>query len=101
MVRVAAAVVAALVMRGVENANAQQCLHGSSETAGQRARREQALKLAHQINLAQMARAKAPKSSGSPRFRPLNELPNVSPAPAGFTVKLLTDGATYAFAIKD
>lgn len=33
----------------------QQCLHGASERVEQRARREAVLKVAHQINLAEMA----------------------------------------------
>ena len=70
-----------------------QCLHGPSERASERTRREQALKVAHQINLAEM----------SPRlaFRPLEELVNVSPAPPGFAINLITNGRSYSFSMKD
>ena len=59
----------------------------------------QALRLAHQINLAQMSLPRP--LNEAPRFRPLDELPNIPPAPAGFDVSLVTDGRSYAFSIKD
>jgi hypothetical protein len=70
-----------------------RCLHGASETESERARREQALRVAHQINLAEM----------SPRlpFRPLDQLVNVPTIPPGFAVNLTTDGRSYVFSLKD
>jgi hypothetical protein len=73
--------------------SAGQCLHGSSERAGERARREQALKMARQINLAEM--------NARFGFRPLEELANVSPAPPGFKISLMTDTRSYSFSLKD
>ena len=77
---------------------AQTCLHGSNETAGERLRREQAIAFAHQLNAAE-------KFAGGGigpqrRYRPLEEL-RVPRIPAGFTVKLRTDGAGYIFSLKD
>jgi hypothetical protein len=34
-------------------------------------------------------------------FRPLQELVNVSPAPAGFTVNLITNRRSYSFSLMD
>jgi hypothetical protein len=34
-------------------------------------------------------------------FRPFDQLDNLAPTPDGFKVQLTTDGATYAFSIKD
>lgn len=103
----AAAVLAVGAQQSIEpptpRAQGQQCLHGSSERPEQRARREQALKVAHQINLAEMKVVPKFKSPNSPwfEFQPLQELPNVPQAPPGFAVKLFTDGRTYSFSMKD
>jgi hypothetical protein len=72
---------------------ASRCLHGVAETESERTRREQALRVAHQLNLAEM----------SPRmpFRPLEQLVNVPPIPGGFAVSLTTDGRSYNFSLKD
>jgi hypothetical protein len=37
-----------------------QCLHGSSERANERSRRQQAVTVAHQINLAEMRHPRLP-----------------------------------------
>jgi hypothetical protein len=75
------------------------CLHGPSEQATDRARREQAVKLAGQINRAEAA---APGVFGSPKaYRPLDQLPNIAPTPAGFRLRFYTDGHTYLFSLKD
>jgi hypothetical protein len=70
-----------------------QCLHGPSERASERARREQALKVARQINLAEM--------NARLGFRPLEEWVNVSPAPPGFKISLMIDARSYSFSMKD
>ncbi len=75
--------------------SAQDCLHGPAEQPAQRARRQDALKIAHQINLAEAISGRVGE------YRPLAGLVNVSPAPSGFQVRLLTDGVTYTFSIKD
>jgi hypothetical protein len=93
-----------LVVVGAQTASAQQCLHGASERSAQQARREQALKMAHQINAAEMS--VVPQTPGSripsaEQFLPLEQLPTPLPALSGFTVKFLTNGTGYMFSIRD
>jgi hypothetical protein len=77
----------------------QACLHGANEAPAQRARRDAALQLATRINLAQtMTIGPGPRSN---RYRPLAELMNIPPTPAGFDLQFHTDGNTYSFSIKD
>jgi len=76
------------------------CLHGSSEQANQRMRREQALKMAQQINRAELD-GPAVLPSQRRAYRPLAQLPTVPPVPAGFRLQFYTDGATYTFSLKD
>jgi hypothetical protein len=77
-----------------------RCLHGSAEQPSQRARREQALRMARQINQAEDAGSAQPPSQ--PRnYRPFNQLPNMPPAPDGFRLQFYTDGPTYTFSLKD
>ena len=90
--------IGALLLSPATAAFAQTCLHGSSETAGERMRREQAITFARQLNAAEQAAAGLGARRG---YRPLNELPNVPRIPAGFTLKLQTDGAGYIFSVKD
>ena len=74
----------------------QNCLHGADETAANRARRQQAVQYAAKVNAAE--------SRSVPRvqkYRPLEELPNLPPLPAGFDIQFHTDGLTYAFSLKD
>jgi hypothetical protein len=77
-----------------------RCLHGPDERPAHQARREQALTLAQQIH-----RAENPGPTAIPlqrrTFRPFDQLANLPPTPDGFKVQLDTDGATYAFSIKD
>jgi hypothetical protein len=77
----------------------QRCLHGPSEDATQRNRREQALALAREINRAENA-GPAVIPGERREYQPLNRL-RVPAAPSGFRVQLSTDGATYTFSIKD
>ena len=67
----------------------------------ERARREDALKFAERVNRAEQGGARL--APGQPRgeYKPLDHLPNVPPTPAGFHLQLNTDGATYAFVLKD
>ena len=92
---VAAAFVAVGAQQSIEpTPPVGQCLHGPSERASERTRREQALRVAHQINLAEMRHPRLP-------FQPLEDLANVSPPPSGFTISLTTNGRNYSFSIKD
>jgi hypothetical protein len=77
------------------------CLHSQPEAPAQRVRRQLALKMAHQINLAESAFHPKPNFRQQPTYRPLPELVNISPAPAGFKVQFYTDGPTYTFSMKD
>jgi hypothetical protein len=72
-----------------------RCLHDDSQ-AGDRHRREQALALAKAINHAEGVTAERIRL-----YRPLSQLPGLPPAPAGFQVRLYTDGAGYILSIKD
>ena len=77
----------------------QACLHGANEAPAQKARRDAALQLATRINLAQMMTiGPGPRNN---RYRPLAELMNIPPTPAGFDLQFYTDGTTYSFSIKD
>jgi hypothetical protein len=77
-----------------------RCLHGSLEQSAHELRRQQALRLARQINLAE-----DPGVGSIPpqprRFRPLDQLPNLPAAPADFRLQFYTDGSTYTFSLKD
>jgi hypothetical protein len=75
-----------------------QCLHGSSEQSNDRVRREQALRLVEQINRAESLDVSAPRHR---RYRPLDQLGNLPPTPAGFRLQFLTDGSTYSVSLKD
>ena len=91
----------ATVLSGVtvSSSFAQQCLHGPSEQPNQRTRREQALKMAHQINLAEVVIV--PPQAGQPKYRPFGQLLNVPPTPAGFRLQFYTDRTSYTFTLKD
>jgi hypothetical protein len=67
-----------------------------TEPHGTRARREGALSLARQINMAEMA---SKRFGGS--YVPYERLSNVGPVPTGFAVHLVTDGRSYLFTLKD
>jgi hypothetical protein len=74
----------------------QSCLHSQDEAAAQRDRRQQALRLTRQINtLENVARNQVRL------YQPVTALPNVTAPPQGFAVHFATDGATYAFSVKD
>ena len=80
------------------SAYAQQCLHQTSETSANRARREQAVQLAHRINAEQ---AKAIAGSLASRYKRASEL-NLSGVPDNFQFTLQVNGRTsYAFSLKD
>ena len=73
----------------------QSCLHGVDETAANRDRRQQAIQYAARVNAAEF-------TPGAVRmYRPLNELANLPPLPAGFDVQFHTDGRTYTLSLKD
>jgi hypothetical protein len=77
-----------------------RCLHGPSEQPNQRTRREQALKVAEDINRAENT---GPTQIPGRRrtYQPLDQLSNIPAAPAGFRVQFETDNATYVLSLKD
>jgi len=78
------------------------CLHDPAEQPNERSRREQALKIARQINLAEHSGPRASTIPGqSPDFLPFEQLPIVLPVPTGFRLQFKADGKTYAFSLKD
>jgi hypothetical protein len=88
-----------LVTSGVGTSSAQTCLHGSTETPAQKARRDAAIQLATRLNVAQgVILGPGPQNR---RYRPLEELANIPPTPQGFELQFHTDGGTYSFSIKD
>jgi len=95
------AVIGFLVLSvGPASAQNRQCLHDQLETQANRSRREKALQLAGDINMAQsVARRLGPRGQGD--YKPLDQLTNVPAVPEGFRVQLHTDGTTYSFSIKD
>jgi hypothetical protein len=89
--------IAGIYPSSAQDARGQICLHGSSELPAQRTRREQSLRLARALNREESRFA----IMSTPRYRPLNELPNLPPTPSGFAVRLYTDGPRYTFSLKD
>jgi hypothetical protein len=88
-----------LLLIGVADSSfAQECLHGRNETAGNRERREQAIRVAHAINAAQAASiAVNPRAT----YKRLSEL-KLPEIPENFQVTLHVNGRqTYAFSLKD
>ena len=86
------------VVRGAPSVVAQvnACLHGEDESAAQQARRRGALTLTRQINSYEVV-----AKQRSQTYQPPASLPNLMAAPAGFELHFATDGATYAFSVKD
>jgi hypothetical protein len=72
------------------------CLHGQLESQAERARREHAIKVAHQINALQSPFGGLPGG----RFRRPSEL-KMPPMPNNFEMSFYTDGRTYMFSLKD
>jgi hypothetical protein len=72
------------------------CLHGENESSDQATRRQQALRLARQINTME-SRAHAQTRT----YQPLQQLSLTEGVPQGFVMHLATDGTAYAFSVKD
>jgi hypothetical protein len=79
---------------------ARPCLHGRLEQPNQQARREQAVKVAQQINRAE-SDGPVQIPGAQRRYRPLDQLQNVPPTPRGFRLQFHTDGITYTLSLKD
>jgi hypothetical protein len=86
-----AVAVAVAIPAGAQQSQSPGCLHGSGEASAERERRGAAIRVARMINSAEV--------NGRTPFRPLYAL-NV-PTPEGWQARLVTDGTTYAFSVKD
>jgi hypothetical protein len=73
------------------------CLHGDLESNADRTRRMQAIDYVTKVNIAESARLPAlPRT-----YRPLEELGNIPPVPAGFAVQFHNNDRSYTIALKD
>src|SRR5688572_8878671 len=70
------------------------------ESPQHRARREQAIEVARKVNEAQAAARGVGPRGGTLPYQPLEKLLNIPSAP-GFVIQHHTDGASYAFSVKD
>jgi hypothetical protein len=77
-------------------AQAPACLHGPSENADNRGRRQAALEYARKVNLLE-AEGKLQAQS----YFNLDTLPMLPPLPRGFKAQLSNDGVSYTFSLKD
>jgi len=93
---VVVAVASAISVVAAINAQQPACLHGQDESAAQQARRRGALALTRQINSYEVVAKQRTQTYQAPA-----SLPNLMATPAGFDVHFATDGATYAFSVKD
>ena len=85
-------------LQATQSAQGARCLHGSSEQPNERIRREQALRMAEQINRAEGFGVGSPRNR---RYLPFDRLTDVPATPAGFRLQFHTDGPTYTFSLKD
>jgi hypothetical protein len=72
------------------------CRHDEASVPADRIRREQARALLRAINTAEGRAAQATR-----QYVPLAKLPNLPAAPAGFELRLYTDGNGYLVSLKD
>jgi hypothetical protein len=79
-----------------EHAQGQQCLHRSDESAGERLRRQAAVKFIDDVNIAQ---ARRQRETG--RYALLAEVQQGAIAPLGFVPRLLMDRFGYAIKVVD
>jgi len=97
---VGAASGATFLSQGATPVLAQQervCLHDANENAAQRARRQQAIRVARQINTEESRAA----SAAGGVYQPLESLGAPITLPEGFALGLSSAGKSYAFSLKD
>jgi len=86
-----------LVSTAAQDARSElRCLHGPNESPAERDRRNAAIRLARMINTAEVT---GRTNSGMP-YQPLSAIRNLT-VPDRWDPRLVTDGATYAFSVKD
>ena len=97
MMKFVSALVAAVAL-GFAAAPAQPppCLHGPSSTPEHRARRDAALQYARQVTSFETA-----GKNQAQRYYAIDDLPGLPLLPEGFKARMSTDGASYAFSVKD
>ena len=79
-----------------EHAQGQQCLHRSDESAGERLRRQAAVKFVDDVNVAQ---ARRQRETG--RYASLADIQQAATAPLGFVPRLVLDQFGYAIKVID
>jgi hypothetical protein len=79
-----------------EHAQGQQCLHRSDESAGERLRRQAAVKFVDDVNVAQ---ARRQRETG--RYAALADVHQAATAPLGFVPRLVFDQFGYAIEVID
>src|SRR5580704_3897187 len=72
------------------------CRHNNSETAADRTRREQAISLARNINIAEARIVERTRN-----YVPMTKLGTLPKAPVGFELRFYSNAKSYAFSIKD
>jgi hypothetical protein len=78
-----------------------RCLHDFNEQPQQRERRMLAIELAEAIYSAER-RGVVPRPRSRPdTYKPLDQLMNLPPTPAGFRLQFHTDGMSYLVSLKD
>ena len=88
--------VAALIAFWAPPQQQAACLHGPSEAPAQATRRQAAIGFARQVNTLERSGHEQAQS-----YYMLTDLPGLPALPDGFKAHLSTDGASYAFSVKD
>jgi len=78
-----------------------RCLHDAGEQPPQRQRRMQAIELAEAIYSAERRGVVPRPRPRQDLYRPLDQLNNLPPTPAGFRLQFHTDGMSYTVSLKD
>lgn len=88
---------ASIVIGGIaEHAHGQQCLHRSDESAGERSRRQAAVKFVDDVNVVQ---ARRQRETG--RYASLADIQQAHTAPLGFVSRLVLDQFGYVIRVVD
>jgi hypothetical protein len=80
----------------LQPASPPPCLHGPSSAPDNTARRDAAVQYARQLNTFEAA-----GRNQAQRYYAIEDLPGLPTLPEGFKARMSTDGASYAFSVKD